>query len=572
MDTIIGLEVHAQLNLLRSKLFCSCSTRYHGSPPNTHVCPVCLGLPGALPKINRRAVESAIKVALVLGCRILDQTIFYRKNYFYPDLPRGFQISQYDFPLAVDGKLLVETEDGEKEIGIKRVHLEEDPGKLVYRGPIDLATYSLIDYNRSGIPLLEIVTEPDMRSPKEARRFLSKLRTILEYLEVFDGNLEGAMRVDANISIAGKPRVEVKNISSYKGVQRALSFEITRQKNLLRRTGKIFQETRHYDEARGITISLRAKETEEDYRYFPEPDLVPLRIKEWIPKIKLPELPDAKRNRFVSEYGISEYHAKVLTSELKLANFFEKVASKVEPVVAATWIADILKGELNYRDEHFVVVRMIAENPSIIQKNLFQIRVLPDIGMKFRPDILAKSEGREILIEVETEGITRDSLPQIKKRISEVEKKYPELHAIIAAPFVEGKLDGIEWVQIDVESLSRGKIYDVESISPEHFIEILEFLKSGKITEKGAVEIIRTLLDEGGNPGEIIERKKLGKVSGEEVRLLVQEVIKEFKRAVDDYRGGKKEALNFLVGQVMRKTKGRADAPEVRKIFEDKIK
>ncbi|MDD1721272.1 MAG: Asp-tRNA(Asn)/Glu-tRNA(Gln) amidotransferase subunit GatB, partial [Euryarchaeota archaeon] len=349
-DVVIGLEVHVQLTT-QSKLFCGCSTRYQDSEPNTHTCPICLGLPGSLPVINEMAIIYAERVATALNCTV-QRTQFYRKNYFYPDLPKGFQISQYDFPLGTNGYLTVDTEGHERRIRIKRVHLEEDPGKLTYRGTIEKAQYSLIDYNRSGVPLLEVVTEPDLRAPKEARRFLNKLKNILEYLDVFDGNLEGSLRVDANISIAGGQRAEVKNISSYKGVEKALLFEISRQKNLLRRGIHISQETRHFDEARGITISLRSKEQEHDYRYFPEPDLVPIDpepLIEQFPQKKVVELPDLKRRRFKQQYGISDYLAKVLTGSNALADYYEAVAERVNPLVAATWIVDILQGELNYR-------------------------------------------------------------------------------------------------------------------------------------------------------------------------------------------------------------------------------
>ncbi|MEM2925476.1 MAG: Asp-tRNA(Asn)/Glu-tRNA(Gln) amidotransferase subunit GatB [Methanocellales archaeon] len=463
-EVIIGLEIHVQLNKLKSKLFCPCSTSYHSSPPNTHVCPVCLALPGSLPVINRKAVEYAIKVALALNCEILDQTLFYRKNYYYPDLPRGFQISQYDYPLAVNGRVVIDTDSGgERVVRIKRVHMEEDPGRLIHPGSIETARYVLIDYNRSGMPLLEIVTEPDIRSPKEAREFITKLRNILEYLDVFDGSLEGSLRVDANISLRGGARAEVKNISSYKGVERALTFEVTRQKNLVRRGIKVVQETRHFDEARGVTMSLRVKEEAEDYRYFPEPDLVPMRIREWIPEIKasLPELPSAKRQRFIEQYGIKDEHAKILTAEIRIANYFEEVAKHVDPKVSATWIADVLKGELNYRDLD----------------------------------------------------------------ISEVE--FP----------------------------------------PEYMIEILKKLLKKEITDAGAVEIIRTILDHGGTPSEVIEKKNLARIELKAIESAVQEVLKEQVKAVSDFKNGKQEALNYLVGQVLKKTKGRADPNEARALL-----
>ncbi|MCG7852965.1 MAG: Asp-tRNA(Asn)/Glu-tRNA(Gln) amidotransferase subunit GatB, partial [Methanosarcinaceae archaeon] len=362
---MIGLEIHVQLNKLNTKMFCGCSTKYHDAEPNSHVCPVCLGLPGSMPVINKQAVESTMKVGLALNCEIIPQTQFHRKNYYYPDLPKGFQTTQYDYPIASSGRVVIEGEDGELVVRITRAHMEEDPGRLVHIGTIEKSRGTLIDYNRSGMALIEVVTEPDLRSPKEARRFLDKLRNILEYLDVFDSTLEGAMRVDANISLAGGSRAEVKNISSHKGAERALLYEIMRQKNLLRRGGTVVQETRHFDEARGVTISLRTKEEAHDYRYFPEPDLVPMRVADRTSRIlaMLPELPDAKRERFISQYGITDMHAKALTSEIRIADFYEQVAAKIEAKVAAAWVSDVLKGELNYRNlsvGSFTVDNMVA--------------------------------------------------------------------------------------------------------------------------------------------------------------------------------------------------------------------
>lgn len=299
---IIGLEVHCQLDT-RTKLFCGCSTDYRDDPPNTHVCPICLGLPGTLPRLNRHVIEFALAVAKALHCSVPEESEFSRKNYFYPDLNKAFQITQYDHPLAVKGYLEVEGDNGEKKVRITRVHVEEDPGRLVHRGGGDRPKYSLVDYNRAGIPLIEIVTEPDLRSQKEARRFLNKLRATLEYLGVFDSEKEGSLRVDANISHVGSERVEVKNITSYKGVEKALTYEVTRQRGLLRRGLPVTRETRHFVEARGVTTSSRSKEEEQDYRYFPEPDLRPIRVLDWCDRIVLPELPDARRVRFMEEYS-----------------------------------------------------------------------------------------------------------------------------------------------------------------------------------------------------------------------------------------------------------------------------
>ncbi|MGP8320985.1 MAG: Asp-tRNA(Asn)/Glu-tRNA(Gln) amidotransferase subunit GatB [Methanosarcinaceae archaeon] len=464
---MIGLEIHVQLNKLNTKMFCGCSTKYHEAEPNTHVCPVCLGLPGALPVINEKAVEYAMKIGLALNCEIVPQTQFHRKNYYYPDLPKGFQTTQYDYPIAGEGRVVIEGEDGEHVVRITRAHMEEDPGRLLHIGTIEKSRGTLIDYNRSGMALIEVVTEPDMRSPKEARRFLDKLRNILEYLNVFDSNLEGAMRVDANISIGGGSRAEVKNISSHKGAERALLFEIIRQKNLLRRGGTVVLETRHFDEARGVTISLRTKEEEHDYRYFPEPDLVPMRVADRTARIlgTLPELPDAKRERFIVEYGMIDMHAKALTSEIRIADFYEDVASRIDANICTSWVADVLKGELNYRD------------------------------------------------------------------------------------------------------------LTIKSFTVDDIVEIIGMVVSGSITEKSATEVIRMILDSGGSPRDIVKAKGLLKVEDNVVLRAVLEVINENGIAVADYLGGKEQSLNFLVGQVMKKTRGRADARDVREmVLESLIK
>lgn len=461
----IGLEVHVQLNKLNTKLFCGCSTNYHDSEPNTHVCPVCLGLPGSLPVINERAVEFAIKIGLALNCNIVEQTQFHRKNYYYPDLPKGFQTTQYDYPIASQGRIVIEGEDGERIIRITRAHMEEDPGRLQHMGSIDKSKGTLINYNRSGMTLIEIVSEPDMRSPKEARRYLDKLRSILDYLDVFNGDLEGAMRVDANVSVFYGDRVEVKNISSFKGAERALLYEIMRQKNQVRRGGKITMETRHFDEARGVTLSMRTKEDEHDYRYFPEPDLVPMRVADRVPKVlkTLPELPDAKKERFIKQYGIADMHAKALTSDIKVANFYEHVALQVEPGASAVWVADILKGELNYRD------------------------------------------------------------------------------------------------------------ISVDAFKVEDMVEIIELITGNKITERSGIEIIRTILDNGGTPAAIVKEKGLIKVEDDIVTKAVTEALDENPEALQDYLGGKEKSLNFLVGQVMKKTAGRSDAKTTREMLLERI-
>jgi aspartyl-tRNA(Asn)/glutamyl-tRNA(Gln) amidotransferase subunit B len=324
----------------------------------------------------------------------------------------------------------------------------------------------MVDYNRCGMPLLEVVTEPDLSSPKEARAFLDKLKSILEYLDVFDGSQEGSMRVDANISLKGGDRSEVKNISGFKGVEKALSYEITRQKNLARRNIKVVQETRHFDELHNVTVSIRSKVGAHDYRYFPECDLAVMRIASWVPAIRaaLPELPDSKRERFVKQYGLADDHAKSITSEIKVANFYEAVASRASPKLAAVWIADVLKGELNYRN------------------------------------------------------------------------------------------------------------LSIESFQEEHMAQIVQMLAESKITEDGAVQIIRDLLDKkGDSPQDIVLAKGLGKAEDDAVQKAVQEAVAESAAAVADYRAGSERALNFIVGLVMKKTRGKASPGEVHKLVKDEV-
>lgn len=335
-ETIIGLEVHAQL-LTKSKMYCPCSTAYADAPPNTHVCPVCLGLPGVLPVINRKAIEFAIMTALALNCTIPERTKFDRKNYPYPDLMKGYQISQYDAPIGVEGWVDIETECGEKRVRITRVHMEEDVAKLHHRSTWDEA-YSLVDVNRAGMPLMEIVSEPDLRSAEEARQYLIKLRSILRYLGVSTGNMEeGSFRCDANVSVrpAGQKefsaKVEVKNMNSFKAVYRALAYEAERQRKVAEEGGRLVQETRGWVEEKGITQSQRSKEYAHDYRYFPEPDLLPLTLsRAWVKEIRatLPELPDARRQRFVSQYGLPLYDASLLTNSKDLADYFEEAAKQ----------------------------------------------------------------------------------------------------------------------------------------------------------------------------------------------------------------------------------------------------
>lgn len=592
----IGLEVHVQLNKLKTKVFCGCTTDYHNDPPNSHVCPVCLGLPGALPVINKKAVEAAIKVGLALNCSIEEHTRFYRKNYYYPDLPKGFQITQYDFPISSRGYIMIEGEDGEHKVRITRAHMEEDPGRLVHEGTIDTSKYTLIDYNRSGMALLEVVSDPDLRSPKEARRYLDKLRNILEYLDVFDGNLEGALRVDANISIMGGQRAEIKNISSHKGAERALLYEIVRQKNVLRRGGVVVQETRHFDEAREITLSMRTKEEAHDYRYFPEPDLVPLKIADWAPAIKetLPELPDARRMRFVEQYGITDDHAKALTSELKLAEFYEQVAKKTDPKMAAVWVSDVLKGELNYR---YQIIKQpncdICGNELSFEKYYFYLFNWNEIPGKDESKLreylthYAASWIKNAKIKKSTDGdrieLSTDDNSVVLKLdanknivhmkfqegvtdVFSVKKENGEFY-IYESRYYCNKCKISRTINIDLVIKTISRDIPFLGFSPENLSKIIELLAGKKITEDGAVDIIRTLLDKGGSPEEIIKEKGLVIVEGDIVETAALEAINENPQAVADYRAGKEKALNSLVGAVMKKTKGRADARGAREIL-----
>ena len=481
-QSVIGLEVHVQLQT-GTKIFCGCSTDFADADPNTHTCPVCLGLPGALPVLNEAAVEAAIKVGKALDADIATTTRFHRKNYFYPDLPKNYQITQYDEPICRDGELEISHRGVDRTITIERAHLEEDPGSLQHAGgSIATAEYTLIDYNRAGVPLLEIVTAPDFREPGEIRAFLAKLEEMLSYLGVYDPSRDGSLRVDANISLieedvfegdtvdperlAHAKRTEVKNISSHKGAERALSYEITRQRNALRRGKAVAQETRHWDESRGITVGLRTKEAAADYRYFREPDLPPVRTDSLVEEVAIPELPDARRERFADEYGLDPEAAEKLTSTKQVADFYERIAQTFDPELAATWVADELLGELNYRD----------------------------------------------------------------MTITEIDHRLDEFHRLI------------------------------------------ELVAEEAITVKNAREVVlRTMLDEGRDPDGIVEAEGLGMSDADEVQQAVEMAIDEHPEAVADYHAGEDGALNFLVGQVMQKTGGRADPGVVNQLLREQL-
>ncbi len=465
MSVKIGLEIHVQLNT-KTKLFCRCPTK-ETEAPNEHTCPVCLGFPGSKPMLNKKAVEYAIMVARALNCKVNRTFIFSRKNYFYPDLPKNFQITQYEFPLAVDGFVDVNG----KRIRIKRVHLEEDPGRLIHvGGDITTANYVLVDYNRSGIPLVEIVTEPDFESGKEAREFLQELSTMLEYIGVFDKEREGSMRVDANVSVEGGERVEIKNISGFADVEKALNYEILRQRMILKGGGKVGRETRHFDEKTKVTHVLRRKEFEEDYGYIPEPDLVVYSLDEAELKeifARLPELPSQRVRRIVSRYSIPENLARVIVyKEKALADFFEECCKYFEDYVEiAKWVAtDLLKC--------------------------------------------------------------------------------------------------LNWHGISVKETK---------ITPQGFVEMLKMIKNGEITARLGKEIIKQYVSTGKHPRKILEEMGIERIEESKLREICEEVLRENEKAANDYKNGRKEALQFLIGIVLKKTKGSADPKSAAKVLREML-
>ena len=415
-DVVIGLEVHAQLTT-RTKMFCGCPTTF-GAAPNTQTCPVCQGMPGTLPVVNRRAVEYGTRTALAFNCRINESCRLARKHYYYPDMPKNFQISQYEEPLAEDGWLEIDLAGGEtRRIGIQRLHLEEDVGKLVHEGTLETAQASLVDYNRAGVPLMETVSRPEIRSPEEAAAYLRAFRAVLVYLGVNDGNMEeGSLRCDANISLkpAGAKelgtKVEIKNMNSFRNVQRALEFEVKRQAEALDRGERIVQETRLWDADRGYTRSMRSKEYAHDYRYFPEPDLVPLKLdRAWIEEIRaaLPELARARRQRFVSELGLPPYDAGVLTQSRALAEYYERaVRAFPQPKLVSNWVMSELLRELPADDE-----RAIAEAPITPERLAGLLRLIDDgtISGKIAKTVFEKmfATGEEAAAIVQREGLTQ---------------------------------------------------------------------------------------------------------------------------------------------------------------------
>src|SRR5438876_2155914 len=430
-EPVIGLEVHVQL-LTVTKIFCSCSTRF-GDPPNTNVCPVCLGLPGALPVLNRKAVEFAVLAAMALNCRVNETSIFARKNYFYPDLPKGYQISQYDRPLAEHGWIEIDSKGGAKKIGITRLHLEEDAGKSLHEGFPDAAEKTAIDLNRSGVPLIEIVSEPDITSPEEAYVYLTRLKEIILYTGVSDCNMEeGSLRCDANVSVRPRGRkefgtkTEVKNVNSFRFIREALAYEIERQIELIESGSKVTQETRLYNANEGKTHGMRSKEQAHDYRYFPEPDLLPLVVDgKWRADIRalVPELPEARRERMISDYGITEKDAQVLTSSKALADQFEEAAkSAKDPKRVANLVQSELMGRLKSKgleiEQSPISMKGVAQSSDLVDTGAISGKMLKDLYD------LCFERGKDFAAVYEEEG-----RPQQSSDTSALEKIVDELIA-----------------------------------------------------------------------------------------------------------------------------------------------
>jgi aspartyl-tRNA(Asn)/glutamyl-tRNA(Gln) amidotransferase subunit B len=401
-EGVIGLEVHAHL-LTKSKIFCGSSTAF-GAEPNSHTCPTCMGLPGALPVLNRKVVDFAIKAGLAMNCDINRKSIFARKNYYYPDLPKGYQISQYEEPICTDGHVDLYSNGAKKRIRIKRIHMEEDAGKLVHEATIETSSYSMVDFNRSSVPLLEIVSEPDMSTPGEATLYLKMLRDILVYLEICDGNMEeGSFRCDANVSVRPKgdtalgTRAELKNLNSFRAIERALGYEIERQIEIIRSGGHVVQETRLYHPDEDITYSMRGKEEAHDYRYFPDPDLVPLIIDEkWIEEVRreVPELPIARMERFVEQYGLPRYDAEVLTGERSLADYFEEAVRLFpEAKTVSNWVMSELLRELKTGNTS-------PKDSPLSPSHLAELLTL------MKEDVISGKIGKEIFTELYERGVS----------------------------------------------------------------------------------------------------------------------------------------------------------------------
>lgn len=461
-EVVIGLEIHAELRT-HSKIFCGCSVEF-GAEPNTHVCPVCLGLPGSLPVLNEKAVEYAVKAGLALHCEIARFCKWDRKNYFYPDLPKAYQISQYDLPICRHGYLDVEAGGQVRRIGISRVHLEEDAGRSVHLGAsIIESPFTLLDYNRSGVPLVEIVTEPDLRSPEEARRFVEELKRILEFIGVSDVKMEeGSLRCDANISVrpAGSDRLgtktEMKNIGSLRAIERALEYEASRQIAVIQSGGQVVQETRHWDDVAGVTRGMRSKEEANDYRYFPDPDLVPLvlsleQVERW--RKELPELPAARQARFVDQYGLPAYDAAVLTSSRALADFFEETVRLLpDPKMVSNWVM----GE---------VLRLLKAENKELEQSALTAAGLAELLRLVKEGVINAASGKEVLEEVFHSGeapagiIDRRGLRQISDldHLRAVARQVIAANPDAVASFRQGKEKALGALVGQVMRETRGK-------------------------------------------------------------------------------------------------------------------
>jgi len=471
--TIVGLEVHVELNT-KSKMFCSCKNDPNEHHPNVNICPTCTAQPGSLPVINKEAVRKVIKTGLALDCQIPEFSKFDRKNYFYPDLPKGYQISQYDKPLCLGGFLGL----GTKKIRITRVHLEEDTGSLVH--PSD-AEYSLVNFNRAGVPLMELVTEPDITSGREAKDFAQELHLILHYLDVSDADMEkGQMRVEVNISVSADKKlgtkVEIKNLNSFRSVERVIDYEMKRQTELLRSGKKIVQETRGWDDVKGVTFSQREKEEAHDYRYFPEPDLPPLRhSKKFIEEIRaeIPELPQKRRERLEKEYQLDEKNAEIFVYNKDLGEYFEKVISELPPGLAQEKLLKLIKLSTNY--------------------------LISDI-----------------------QGLIKGG-------------------AVVGDKFL---------------------------ITPENFAEFIGLIHDGKISSKTAKQVLAEMFASGADPSNIIEEKGLDQISDEkELEIIIADAVSQNAKVVEDYKSGKENAFQYLIGQIMAKTRGKANPQLVDKLL-----
>ena len=475
-EVVIGCEVHVELKT-KTKIFCSCPTDF-GGEPNTHVCPVCLGLPGTLPVLNKKVLEYAIKAGLAMNCEIAHFSKFDRKNYFYPDLTKAYQISQFDLPICKNGYIDIETSEGKKKIGITRIHMEEDAGKLVHQGAtITTSAGSLADYNRAGVPLIEIVSEPDMRSAEDVLAFLTNLKAIIEYTGVSDARMEqGSLRCDVNLSLrpAGQKefgtRAEIKNLNSFRAGERVIKYEIDRQTDILESGGKVVQETRTWDDGKGMTFSLRSKEDSDEYRYFPDPDLTPIIVTDaYIEELRasLPELPQVKRARMIEEDGLPEYDAGVITASKALADFYDGVRA------------------------HYDDAKKIS--------NWIMV---------------------ELLAKVNAEGM--------------------ELEAV--------------------------------KIQPEQMAALLKLVDSGDISGKIAKKVFAEMFATGKDPADIIKEQGLVQISDEDaLKEMVSHVVEANPKSVEDYKAGKTKAMGFLVGQIMKQSRGQANPAVINKLLAEKL-